>query len=120
MNCKIIYILLISLFLSSCVANPISYVKAVGPDTYTISVHLPPAMGEEPDARAKAMVEANHYCFDFGKETLVLNISSHPSTLPGVWADITFRCLYKGDPNLAKPIHQKESSSVIENQKLTK
>lgn len=78
-----------------------SGVMKLGPDTYTVSVHAAPARGGEPGARGLALTEANAHCQSLGREILVTNLKSGPSShFPGGTVDVTFQCLDKGDPDL--------------------
>lgn len=87
----------------------------MGPDTYSVSVHAAPARGGASGAQKIALTEAKQRCQAAGKEILVTNISSGPSShLPGGTVDVTFRCLARGDADLARPTYKSVPDTVIE------
>lgn len=113
---KILTILIISIQLAACAQS--SGILKMGPDTYSVSVHAAPARGGESGARNLALTEANERCSAEGKEILVTNIASGPSShFPGGTVNITFRCLAMGDPELQRPIYRSVPSAVIENRR---
>lgn len=111
---KTFQLLFTCLFLISCAQS--SGVLKMGPDTYSVSIHAAPARGGEPGAKKLAITEANNYCISLGKEILVTNISTYPSShFPGGTADVTFLCLAKSDPELQRPVYKKAPDILIEN-----
>jgi hypothetical protein len=53
-----------------------------------------------------------------GKEILVTNIGTATTNVYGAGsADITFRCLSKGDPELQRPDYRKAPDTVIEDRR---
>lgn len=90
----------------------------MGPDTYSVSVHAAPARGGASGARNLAITEANEKCVAEGKEILVTNISSGPSShFPGGTVDVTFQCLAKSDPGLQRPTYRAAPTTVIEDRR---
>jgi hypothetical protein len=83
--------------LASCTRS--SGVWQVGPDTYTIMTAAGTLAGGVPEARKIALIQANEYCDQHGTEILVISVSKDTVTN----AEITFRCLAKGDPGLQHP-----------------
>ena len=93
-----------------------SGVLKLGPDTYSVSVHAAPARGGESGAKRIALTEANQACMQKGRELLVRNISSRPSShFPGGTVDVTFQCLGQTDPGLKRPEYSREPDVVIQN-----
>ena len=85
--------------LASCTRS--SGVWPVGPDTYTIMTAAGTLAGGAPEARKIALVQATEYCNQQGTEILV--ISNNVSKDNVTNAEITFRCLAKGDPGPQHP-----------------
>ncbi len=113
MNLKPIIFLSIAV-LGGCAQS--SGVLKLGPDTYSVSVHAAPARGGESGAKRIALTEANQACMQQGRELLVKNISSGPSShFPGGTVDITFQCLGQSDPSLHRPEYSQEPDIVIQN-----
>lgn len=113
---KTLAVLTISSLLVACVQS--SGIVKMGPDTYSVSVHAAPVRGGESGARNLALTEANDRCIAEGKEILVTNIVSGPSShFPGGTVDVTFRCLPKGDPELQRPKYRSAPSTVIEDRR---
>lgn len=113
---KILTALLISIQLSACAQS--SGILKMGPDTYSVSVHASPVRGGESGARKLALIEANERCSTEGKEILVTNIASWPSShFPGGTVEITFHCLVKDDPELQRPSYRSVPSAVIEDRR---
>jgi hypothetical protein len=91
---------LANLLLMACATS--SGVQKLGPDTFTVSSAAAPARGGE--ARRIALDEANEYCAQEAKEILVMNIHTSTTNAFGAGsADVTFRCLTKGDSELRRP-----------------
>ncbi len=105
-----------SILLTACAQS--SGVLKMGPDTYSVSAAAAPARGGYSEARKLALVEANQYCAQVGKEILVTNIGTATTNVYGAGsADITFRCLSKGDPELQRPDYKKAPDTVIEDRR---
>jgi hypothetical protein len=80
-----------------------SGVVKVGPDTYMIANE---EWGFNSGAyeKAKAIDEGSKYCASIGREILVLSSAQNDVSFgktPG--AEVRFRCLLKGDPELTRP-----------------
>jgi hypothetical protein len=79
-----------------------SGVLKMGPDTFTASAAASPARGGVSGARQIALAEANEHCVRMGQEILVTNITTATINIYGAGsAEVTFRCLAKGGPELA-------------------
>ena len=79
--------------LAGCAAT--SGVIAVGPDTYTLSEMLAPAIGGGPAAESAALARAGDFCRRQGRSALLLD--AHPDGDPytpyyPTAYDATFRC----------------------------
>lgn len=113
---KTLSILFVAAFLGACAQS--SGVLKMGPDTYTVSSAAAPARGGYSEARKIALAEANQYCSSQGKEILVTNVNTATINAFGAGsADITFRCLSKGDPELARPEYRQAPDTVIEDRR---
>lgn len=77
----------------------------MGPETYFVSATAAPVRGGSAAARPIALAEANAHCARLKKQILVKNIEN---------ADVTFRCLEPGDPELKRPEYKKSPDIVIE------
>jgi hypothetical protein len=104
------------LLLAACAQS--SGVLKMGPDTYTVSATAAPARGGSSEARKLALADANQYCAKLSQEILVTNIGTATTNVYGAGsADVTFRCLAKGDPELQRPEYQKSPDTVIEDRR---
>lgn len=85
-------------------------VQVLGPDTYLVAVDdLNPST-----STGTALAATKAFCGQQSKEVLVTNrsVSTQSSR---VVTEITFMCLAKGDPELARPRYETAPSTVIEN-----
>lgn len=85
-------------------------VQVLGPDTYLVAVDdLNPST-----STGTALAASKTFCGQQSKEVLVTNrsVSTQSSR---VVTEITFMCLLKGDPELARPRYEPAPSTVIEN-----
>ena len=73
----------------------------LGPDTYITSAAASPTAGV-PEAQRLALTEANEYCANMGKKTMVMKSSDVINIYGGGTSKVTFRCLAK-DPGLPRP-----------------
>ncbi len=113
---KIFVVIIVCAFVTACAQS--SGILKMGPDTYSVSVHAAPARGGESGARKIALTEANQGCSNQGKEILVTNITSGPSThFPGGTVEVTFQCLAKGDTGLQRPSYRSAPDTVIEDRR---
>jgi hypothetical protein len=95
-----------------------SGVLKLGPDTYTTSAAAAPAAGGSSEARRIALTQANEHCGQLGKEILVTNIGTATTNLHGAGeAEVTFRCLTKGDPDLQRPEFRQVPDVTIEDRR---
>ena len=90
-----------------------SHVMKLGPDTYQVegSAHNFYG-GGSPEARGNAYAAAERQCASLGKEIIVKNIAS-TFERPFYRTTLTFQCLSKGDPDLVRPVYEKEADIVI-------
>jgi hypothetical protein len=119
---RIFYLTSLSIFLSACAGTGTAGISKIGPDTYTISTYANPMNGGGGGAKKRALDEANSQCQSEQKEILVTNISIQRDENRGVVtgrdeADITFRCLAKGDPSLQRPTLRNDPTVVIEDRR---
>lgn len=89
-----------------------SGILQMGPDTYSVSADDLNAS----TAKQAALGQAQAHCTSLGKELLVTNTKSFRDGARSVY-DVTFLCLSKGDPQLARPIYSKEPDVVIEDKR---
>lgn len=95
-----------------------SGILKLGPDTYTASATAASILGGDSEARRKVITEANEFCAQQGKEILVKNVGSARSLNGSGKAEITFRCLTNGDPELQRPeLHQVPDVTIEDRRK---
>lgn len=87
-----------------------SGVQEIGPDTYTVSAD--DLMASK--AKGAAYSQASAYCAQSGRKILVIGNASEERGPHNV-ADVTFRCLGKGDRELRRPRYEDQPDLVIEN-----
>lgn len=86
-----------------------SGVQKLGPDTYRVS-----SDDRNPSVATKASLQAaNAHCTSLGREIVVTNQVDTPQNLRSV-SDVTFMCLGKGDPQLARPQYERAPQIRIE------
>lgn len=101
------------LALSACATS--SGVVKMGPDTYSTSAYAAPARGGAAGAKRTAYEDAFGECAKLGREMLVTNERAHINENGGGSMDLTFRCLPKGDPELAnRPTYTDRPNVIIE------
>jgi hypothetical protein len=80
-----------------------SGVVKVGPDTYMIA-NSEWGFNSGAYEKAKAIKEGSAYCASIGREILVLDSSQNDVSFGKTpAAEVRFRCLLKGDPELTRP-----------------
>jgi hypothetical protein len=80
-----------------------SGVVKVGPDTYMIA-NSEWAITSGGYEKAKAIGEGSKYCASIGREILVLSSNQNDMRFgKEAAAEVRFRCLLKGDPELTRP-----------------
>jgi len=92
-----------------------SGVVSTGPDSYMIA-NSEWGFTSGSYQKAKAMQEASEYCKSIGKEMLPISTSQNDvawGKTPA--AEVQFRCLSHGDPELQRPTLQPVPSAIIEN-----
>jgi len=95
-----------------------SGVQKLGPDTYSVSASAAPVRGGYSEARRIALEDANKYCSHIGREIVVTNVDTATTNVHGAGsADITFRCLLPGDPQLRRPEYRRAPDTVIEDRR---
>jgi hypothetical protein len=66
--------------------------------------------------KAKVMKEASDYCNSIGKQMLPISTSQNDVALGKTpAAEVQFRCLSQGDPELQRPTLQPIPTTIIEN-----
>jgi len=92
-----------------------SGVVPMGPDSYLIA-NSEWGFTSGSYQKAEALKEASEYCKSLGKEMLVVSINQNDVS----WgktpaAEVQFRCLSSGDPELRRPTIETVPNVVIEN-----
>ena len=92
-----------------------SGVVPIGPDTYMIA-NSEWGFTSGGVQKAKVMQEASEYCSRIGKLMLPISTSQNDVALGKTpAAEVQFRCLSQGDPELMRPTLQPVPNTVIEN-----
>jgi hypothetical protein len=113
---RIVLLCIAGALCASCAQS--SGILKMGPDTYTISASAAPARGGSSEARKIALSEANQHCAQMGREILVTNVGTATTNIYGAGtAEVTFRCLVKGDPELQRPEYRRPPDTVIEDRR---
>lgn len=74
-------------------------VAKIGSDTYFLSSNY--YRGLFSSARNEAISRAGEYCEGIGRKVLIQKVSAGPTNEHGAGsAQVTFRCLYRADPEL--------------------
>ena len=106
---KIMFIPLF-LFLVSC--TTISEIVPVGKDTYMLTASDKWSGAE---LKAELFKMANVYCLNQNKELMPVRSSSTPNTVQSrASAEVVFRCLLAGDPELKRPDFKESTESLGE------
>ncbi|MDA3789813.1 MAG: hypothetical protein PF503_15115 [Desulfobacula sp.] len=108
---KRIILILVSALIAACAH---SGVVQIGPDTYMIA-NSEWGFTSGGVQKAKVMREASDYCKSIGKQMLTISTSQNDvawGKTPA--AEVQFRCLSYGDPELQRPTLQKLPDTVIE------
>ena len=91
-------------------------VVPTGQDTFTIESHGVRGWSSSNVQKAKALQEANKYCKNLSKELLPLNTNETEGGFGKIAAaEVQFRCLNKGDPELNQPTMKPVANVRIEN-----
>ena len=87
-----------------------SGVVKVGPDTYMIANSLW-GVSSGGYVKARAIWEASNYCASIGREILIIGSTQNDMRF-GIEAaaEVRFRCLLKGDPELTRPPAEKAAA----------
>jgi hypothetical protein len=110
--------LLATIVLTGCTLSKGSGVLKLGPDTYTTSAAAAPAGGGPSEARRVALTEANEHCQQLGKEIMVVSMDTAVTNIYGAGkAEVVFRCLSKGDPELQRPEIKQTPGVTIEDRR---
>ena len=91
----------------------VSPIVPVGPDTYMVSVKQTAAGGG--NLKADLYQIAHEYCASQKKVLMPVAVASSDSAI-GKWgtAELTFRCLCEGDPELKRPSAEAVSNKTTE------
>jgi len=87
-------------------------VLEMGPDTFSVSADDLSAS----IAMQSAVGQAQVHCGSLNKEILVTNRSARTAGARNVY-EVTFRCLAKGDPELARPTYERPPDVRIEDRR---
>jgi hypothetical protein len=113
---KFIFTLIVVSSLAACAVS--GTVAQMGPDTYSTSAVASPARGGSGEARNMVLAQANKHCSGMGKEIMVVDVSTKTLNAMGAGsADVTYRCLTKGDPDLQRPTYRQAPTTVIEDRR---
>lgn len=83
--------------------------QKLGPDTYAIGARVHPLGGDSIAARRIALEDAAEFCTNKGQEILVK--SWQTGSMPGS-AEVIFRCLNSGDPELQQRPEYKSAPNM--------
>ena len=98
--------LILSLGLAGC-AGVTDVVVPMGQDTFMIACHGTMGWSSAGAQKAKAFQQADEYCKKLGKQLQVINTTETPSGFGKIAsAEVQFRCLMPGDPELGRPTLQ--------------
>jgi putative hemolysin len=104
--------LLLFLFLAGCASGP----AHIGPDTYMMSDTGAWSWSSGSNLKAGLYNKAYSFCAEQGKEMMPTNtLQNNANFSTFAHAEITFRCLSKNDPELARPNLQKTPDVIIQN-----
>jgi hypothetical protein len=93
-----------------------SGVVPIGPDTYMVA-NSEWGFTSGSVQKAKVMKEASDYCISLGKQMLPISTSQNDVAFGKTpAAEVQFRCLSDGDPELRRPTLQPVPTTVIETQ----
>jgi len=109
---KNIILIAATTILSACAH---SGVVSIGPDTYMIA-NSEWGFTSGGVQKAKVMKEASDYCNSIGKQMIPISTSQNDvawGKTPS--AEVQFRCLSQGDPELKRPTLEPIPATVIEN-----
>lgn len=87
-----------------------------GPDTYVAYKQAATGFSGTAPLKMEAMRDAAKYCEGEGKKYVVVSTSENPGGALGRYpgAEVRFRCLEAGDPDLKRPTLKPAASTVIE------
>ena len=109
---RTIILIVVTAILAACAH---SGVVSIGPDTYMIA-NSEWGFTSGGVQKAKVIKEASDYCNSIGKQMLPISTSQNDvawGKTPA--AEVQFRCLSQGDPELQRPTLQPIPATVIEN-----
>jgi len=88
----------------------------VGPNTYTVREEYAPIRGGATAAEQAALIEANTFCAQQGRQFLVVDMVAPPRW--NMWGPtgygVSFRCLLPGDPELERGGSVRAPDQIIE------
>jgi hypothetical protein len=107
MKFKIILLTVLLCLIASCGLVPRSSGPMnIGPDTWKIMARA--SVGSLIESQRMAMDEGLAHCAALGKKFLVIGTSRVASF------EVTYRCLFEGDPELLRPTLEKAPDTVIQ------
>jgi hypothetical protein len=101
---KIIIGFTVAILCAGCASN--SGVALIGPDTYIVSRQAATGFSGSGSLKVETLQEANSYCESKGRVMLVVSTTeAKPPYILGNYpkAEVQFRCLKSGDPELTRP-----------------
>ncbi|HEY3076747.1 MAG TPA: hypothetical protein VGJ74_16360 [Burkholderiales bacterium] len=101
--------------LAACASSTTGAMQ-IAPDTFRVTTSAHNFGGGLPGAQRQAIEGAQEKCASMDRELLLMNTSTGFSR-PFYEFTATFRCLSKGDPELARPIYRQTPDVVIEDRR---
>ena len=92
-------------------------VVPIGPDTYLVAHQGWISTQSVAELKGQAFTEAGTFCNARGKQLLPVSTKDTPGVIGRSYpeAEVQFRCLNAGDPELQRPTLQKTPDILIEN-----
>lgn len=111
---KKLYALGLVVLLTSCASS--TQIVPEGPDTFIAYKQAATGFSGTAPLKMEAMRDAAKYCEDEGKKYVVVSTSETPGGAFGRYpgAEVHFRCLNEGDPDLKRPRMEPSPNTVIE------
>jgi hypothetical protein len=112
---RIAVIALAAMLIAACASSTTGAMQ-IAPDTFRVTTSAHNFGGGLPGAQKQAIEGAQAQCAAMGRELLLMNTSTGFSR-PFYEFTATFRCLNKGDPELARPVYRRAPDVVIEDRR---
>lgn len=97
---------------AGCVSEPVS----MGRDTYMMTGTRAWSRTAGAEVKMALYQKATEFCQHGGKEFMPLQSRQNDANMTGSWAhaEIEFRCLKHGDPDLGRPVMQRAPITIIQ------